>query len=259
MQKLLAIDGSRILRLMYEANPNQDLGTKAAEAVRNATAAVLKILSKHQPTHVLPAFDYGGPTWRHAVHPGYQAKRKTPDANLEALVPTLYKKLAETGMTVVSVPELDVEDVIATAALRWLSEERGKVVVVSTGRSLHALIANGATLWDHSKSETRDRAWVEKRYGVEPEMLVDYLALIGDSTSGVPGVEKVGHATAVKLLLRYQTLDAILLHATEMKGSISDRLLKGRADALLSRKLVSWRTDVPIGVTWRKLEFPASS
>lgn len=253
MQKLLAIDGSRILRLMYEANPSQDLDTKAAEAVRNATAAVLKILSKHQPTHVLPAFDYGGPTWRHAVHPGYQAKRKAPHTSLDALLPMLYKNLSDSGMTVVSVPELDVEDVIATAVLRWLSEERGEVVIASTGRSLHPLIAYGATLWDHLKSESRDRAWVVKRYGVEPEMLVDYLALIGDANNGVPGVHKVGHATAVKLLKNYKTLDAALTHATEMKGAIAERLCNGRNDAMLSRELMGWKTDVPIGVTWRKL------
>jgi DNA polymerase-1 len=253
MQKLLAIDGSRILRLMYEANPNQDSDAKAAEAVKNATTAVLKLLSKHQPTHVLPAFDYGGRTWRHALHPGYQAKRKAQPTILEALLPTLYSNLAESGMSVVSVPELDVEDVIATAVLRWLSEARGEVVIASTGRSLHALIAHGATLWDHFKSESRDRAWVLERYGVEPEMLVDYLALIGDANSGVPGVDKVGHATAMRLLHSFHTLEGIMANVGEIKGALAERLRSGRDRALLSRDLVGFRTNVQLGVTWKRL------
>lgn len=253
MHKLLAIDGLNIVRRVYEANPEPESAHKAETAVKNSTASFQRLLATHQPTHVLAAFDYGGPTWRHALHPDYQKNAASTPEALRGELPHLYEALAGMGLTVVSVPEVEADDVIATVVLRWLGESRGPAVVASTDKDLHVLIEHGAVLWDHFKSEAHDRAWVEQRFGVGPEMLADFLALVGDRTHGIPGVEKVGEKTAARLLQSYKTLEGVMNGAGILKDTLGERLRKDRDNAFLSRELVTLKTDVRVGVSWNML------
>lgn len=108
-----------------------------------------------------------------------------PEA-LRLALPDLYEALTGMGLTVVSVPEVEADDVIATVVLRWLGEGRGPAIIASTDKDLHVLIEQGALLWNHFKSEAHDRAWVEQRFGVGPDMLADFLALVGDRAHGIP-------------------------------------------------------------------------
>lgn len=253
MHKLLAIDGLNIVRRVYEANPEPDSAQKAATAVKNSTASFQRLLATHQPTHVLAAFDYGGPTWRHALHPDYQKHAASTPEALRGELPHLYEALAAMGLTVVSVPEVEADDVIATVVLRWLGEGRGPAVIASTDKDLHVLIEQGAILWDHFKSEAHDRAWVEQRFGVGPDMLPDFLALVGDRVHGIPGVQKVGEKTAARLLQSYKTLEGVMNGAGILKDALGERLRKDRDNAFLSRELVGLKTDVRVGVTWNML------
>lgn len=226
---------------------------KAATAVKNSIASFQRLLSTHQPTHVLAAFDYGGPTWRHALHRDYQKNATTTPEVLRAELPHLYEALSGMGLTVVSVPEVEADDVIATVVLRWLGESRGPAIVASTDKDLHVLIDQGAILWDHFKSEAHDRAWVEQRFGVGPEMLTDFLALVGDKAHGVPGVQKVGEKTAARLLQSYRSLEGVMNGAGILKDALGERLRNDRDNAFLSRELVSLKTDVWLGLTWKML------
>jgi 5'-3' exonuclease len=253
--KLLAIDGLNIVRRVYEANPEPDTDQKADTAVRNALASFQKILAVHQPTHVLPAFDYGGSTWRHALHPSYKEARQPMPTALQDRIPQLCERLAEAGMNVVSVPDVEADDVIATAVLRWLAEGKGEAVVVSTDKGLHILIQYGAILWDHFKGEQHDRRWVEEKFGVPPEALTDFLALVGDRTNGIPGVAKVGGKTAAALLQRYKSLEGVMAGAGILKDALGERLRKDHDNALLSQRLVTLKTDVRLSVTWNMLAY----
>jgi len=253
MHKLLAIDGLNIVRRVYEANPEPDPAQKAVTAVRHSTASFQRLLAAHQPTHVLAAFDHGGPTWRHALHPDYQKNAASTPEALRGELPHLYEALAGMGVTAVSVPEVEADDVIATVVLRWLGEGRGPAIIASTDKDLHVLIEQGAILWDHFKSEEHDRAWVERRFGVGPDMLADFLALVGDRAHGIPGVQKVGEKTAARLLQSYKTLEGVMNGAGILKDALGERLRKDRGNAFLSRELVGLKTDVRVGVTWNML------
>ena len=255
MGKLLAIDGLNIVRRVYEASPEPDSAEKAEIALRHALSSFRKLLAAHQPSHVLPAFDFGGPTWRHALYPRYREQRAPMPSYLRDALPGFHRKLEDEGLHVVTLPEVEADDVIGTCVLRWLAEGRGEAVVATTDKDLHGLIAHGALVWDHFKGEWHDDAWVRNKFGVAPELLVDLLALMGDPTDGVPGVSKVGMKTAAKLLNAYGDLDAVVAGAGILKTPIGERLRAEREVLYLSRRLVQLKTDVRLGVTWNMLAF----
>jgi DNA polymerase-1 len=255
MGKLLAIDGLSIVRRLYEANDETDLTVKAENAFRYALSAFTKMLAFHQPTHVLPAFDAGGHTWRHDLHAAYRANRTPMPNELQQGLPDFYERLRSTGLTVIAVPGVEADDVIATGVRRWLHEARGEAVVVSTDKDLHVLIADGAMLWDHFKGEWHDGNWVEEKFGVPPAMLADLLALVGDVPDGIPGVSKVGMKTAAKLMQSYGSIERIMAGAGILKDALGERLRNERDMLELSRKLVELKADVHLGVTWNMLTF----
>ncbi|WP_426074088.1 5'-3' exonuclease [Janthinobacterium sp. DSP2-3-3] len=253
MARLLAIDGLNIVRRVYEASPEPDSDLKAEIALRHALSSFRTLINDHEPTHILPAFDFGGPTWRHALYAGYREGRQPMPQVLRDALPGFYATLASFGMHVVSIPEVEADDVIGTAVMRWLHEGRGAAVIATTDKDLHGLIAHGALVWDHFKGIWHDRAWVEKKFGVSPELLPDLLALMGDVTDSIPGVSKIGLKTGAKLLRAYGNIDAVMAGAGILPGALGESLRKEREILYLSRKLVALKTDVTLGVTWNKL------
>jgi len=253
MRRLLAIDGLNIVRRVYEASPEPDSDLKADIALRHALSSFQRLIHSHGPTHVLPAFDYGGATWRHALYGGYREGRDPMPSVLRAALPKFYEQLERVGLQPVSLPEVEADDVIGTVVMRWLNEQRGEAVVASTDKDLHCLIAHGALVWDHFKSEWHDHAWVENRWGVLPAQLPDLLALMGDETDSIPGVSRVGLKTAARLLRTYGDLDGIMAGAGILKDNLGETLRKEREMLYLSRQLVQLKTDVKIGVSWNML------
>lgn len=259
MGKLLVIDGLNIVRRIYEANPEPDSDEKAQMATRNALFSFRRLLDTHAPTHVLAAFDAGGTTWRHELHPQYRAGRAPMPAPLKAQLPEIFSQLRDLGVSVVSVENVEADDVIATAVVRWTQEGRGECVVASTDKDLLALIEHGARIWDHFKHAWHDAAWVESKFGVLPSQMTDLLAMAGDPTDGIPGIPKIGLKTAARLLRTYHTFEGVLAGAGILLDPMGQKLRAGREQGLLSRQLVALKTDVRIGVTWKSLQYPVSS
>ncbi|HTH43857.1 MAG TPA: 5'-3' exonuclease H3TH domain-containing protein [Oxalicibacterium sp.] len=253
MGKLLAIDGLNIVRRLYEASDEEDAGLRTDKVLRHASAAFTRLLSSHQPTHALAAFDAGGHTWRHTLHASYRQNRKPMPDELQHALPDLFARLANAGLQVVSVAGVEADDVIATSVLRWLQEARGEAIIVSTDKDLHGLIAHGALVWDHFKNEWHDEAWVQAKFGVPPDLLPDLLALVGDVPDGIPGVSKIGVKTAAKLLQSYGSIDGIMAGAGILKDALGERLRNEREQLKLSRELTALKADVRLGVTWNML------
>jgi DNA polymerase-1 len=253
MGKLLAIDGWNIVRRLYEASDEADAAARADKALRHASSAFARLLAHHQPTHAFVAFDTGGHTWRHELHAAYRQNRTPMPAELQQALPELQAQLAAIGMRSLAVPEVEADDVIATAVMRWLREERGEAILVSTDKDLHGLIAQGALIWDHFRNEWHDSDWVQAKFGVAPAQLPDLLALVGDAPDGIPGVSKIGMKTAARLLQNYGSIEGIMAGAGILKDALGERLRKESANLALSRQLTALKTDVRIGVTWNML------
>lgn len=253
MAKLLAIDGLNIVRRIYEANLEPDSAEKAESALQFSLSAFHKLRHEHSPTHIVAAFDYGGSTWRHAIYPRYREQRAPMPEALRACLPSLYSELEKFNIRALSIPEVEADDVIGTVVKRWLSEQRGEAIVVSTDKDLHVLIEHGAVLWDHFKREWHDSVWLERKYGVKPAQLADLLALVGDPSDGIPGVSKIGMKTAAKLLQAYGTIDAIMAGAGILKNTVGENLRKDAKILAVSRQLIALKTDVKLGITWKAL------
>ena len=256
-QCLLMFDGLNIVRRNYEkvnSQSNSPEPETIETALRNSLGSFRRVLTEIDPTHAMAAFDYGGQTWRHREYAAYRANRKPMPQALREALPWIYDQLAERlGMTVVSIPDVEAEDVIATCYSRWAAANRGPAVVVSTDKDLAWLMSQGALILDQFAREWRTAEWSQDKFGVPPELIHDYLALMGDDTDGVPGLVGVGPKTAAKWLLQHGNLEGVLENAASIPGKVGKTLQDNIEIVRLSRKLVSLRTDIQCGVTWNTL------
>lgn len=254
MRKLLCVDGFNIVRRIYEANKDPDSPEKAHGALQASLFAFKKLRHTHQPSHLIAAFDYGGNTWRHDIYDKYKANREPTPAALREALPDFFAQLAKLNIAVISIPNVEADDVIATAILRWLNQHKGTAIVVSTDKDLLSLITHGAQVWDHFKNEWHDEQWVIQKFGVPPTKLIDLFALSGDASDNIPGASSIGVKTAAKLINAYGDLDAIFSGAGILKNTIGTKLRQDAQLIKLSKQLVTLKTDVHLGVTWNALQ-----
>lgn len=254
MNKLLAIDGLSILRPIFQANTESDLQKRARDSVNTALSSFRRLIGSHLPSHVLPAFDAGGKTWRHVLYPQYRENRLPMPIELRECIPEFLTRLEQMGLQPLCVEGVEADDVIATAVTRWLAEKRGEVVITTSDSDLHQLIAIGAVICDPFKRDgIRDSQWVQEKFGVTVEQLGDYLALIGDAVDGIPGVPGIGKKKAAELLQRYGTVENVMAGAGLLLDT-TGRALRSNAENLqMSQQLVALKTDVTLGVTWKML------
>lgn len=257
--RLLLIDGMNLVRRVYEAQSTPDSPEKAEAATRSSVGSFRRALRTHRPTHVLAVFDHGGWTWRHALLPEYHGNRKPMPEPLKEVLPSLLEQIRALGVPAISVPEVEADDVIATVAQHWLDGRRGELIIVSTDKDLATFVAKGAKVWNHFDRSWRDEAWIQKKFGVTAAQLQDFLVLTGDAADNVGGVPGVGPKTAAKWLATYGSLDGLLAQVDSVPGKIGETLRANLDKVELARKLVGFKTDLTLGLTWRALRYPASS
>ena len=156
-------------------------------------------------------------------------------------------------MTTRCIPFVEADDVIATVAFKWLALKRGPVSVLSTDKDMAWLMAFGARIRDHFASEWRDEAWCFEKFHVPSSLVLDSLALTGDKSDDVPGIDKVGPKTAGKWLMDFGCLEEVLANAHTLTGKVADNLKNNLDVPVLSRQLVTLKTDVPLNLTWKEL------
>ncbi|MDB5985742.1 MAG: 5-3 exonuclease, C-terminal fold family protein [Nevskia sp.] len=258
LPRLLLIDGLNVVRRIYEANPEPESPDKLNTAMRNSLASFRRALDEHRPSHALAVFDFGGPTWRHALYPRYREKRLPMPQMLRDALPAFYVQLASLlNLKSVALPQVEADDVIASVAQRWQARGLGPAIIISTDKDLCQLLEYGCLVRDHFKPEWRDAAWVQQKFGVPVAALGDWLALAGDDSDDIPGVRGIGPKGATKLIKAYQTLERVLREAAPLQGAVARNLREHAELARLSRQLVSFKTDVAIGLTWNALRVGA--
>jgi len=258
MATFLLIDGTSILRHIYEIGVSVDVNNGVDAALDNTLALFRKLIKAHAPTHVLVAIDKEGPSFREAIFPDYRRRTASYPAPLMQSLPRFHDLVKQAGMLAVSVPNVEAVDVIATAATRWLKEGRGEVVIASNDKTYLGFVSQGVRIWNPIKREWHGSEWIEQKYGVPADCIVDLLALVGDKHHGIPGVSKIGVKTAAKLLRAYQSLDGVMAGAGILKDTLGERLRKERDGAYVSLALMQPKTDVEIGMTWRAAAYPSA-
>ena len=243
---LVLIDGSSYLYRAFYALPPL---TNSKGVPTGAIYGVLNMLSKFvrdfAPPHIGVVFDAPGKTFRDDLFAEYKAHRPPMPDDLRSQTEPLLAAVEALGLPVLRIAGVEADDVIGTLACR--AAARGESVLISTGdKDMAQLVNEHITLINTMSNSVLDRAGVKAKFDVFPEQIIDYLALVGDSSDNIPGIDKVGPKTAAKWLNAYGTLDGLLAHVSEIPGKVGENLRAGLTTLELSRQLATIRTDLTL-------------
>ncbi|BCO32272.1 DNA polymerase I [Thiohalobacter sp. COW1] len=243
---VVLVDGSSYLyRAFHALPPLTNSRGEPTGAVYGVVNMLKRLLKDYQPEHVAVVFDARGKTFRDEMFEHYKANRPPMPEELAAQIEPLHALVRALGFPVLQVPGVEADDVIGTLARQ--ADARGEPVLISTGdKDMAQLVEGGITLVNTMSNTTLDRAGVVEKFGVPPERIVDYLALVGDSSDNIPGVPKVGPKTAAKWLNEYGSLDALIEQAESVKGKVGESLRENLAQLDLSRQLATIRCDLEL-------------
>ena len=251
---IVLVDGSSYLFRAFHAMPSLTNSEGAPTGAILGVANMLRRLRADCPSEYFAVvFDAPGKTFRDEWYPAYKANRPPMPEELRAQIEPLHRLVRALGLPLVSVGGVEADDVIGTLAERAAREHGWRVVISTNDKDMAQLVDARTTLVNTMDGAILDEAGVEARFGVPPNRIVDYLALVGDAVDNVPGVPKVGPKTAVKWLTAYGSLDAVKERAAEVGGKVGENLRafmakNGEAENPLdlSRRLVTIRRDVEL-------------
>ena len=244
---LLLVDGSSYLYRAFHAMPDLraipgDAGSPATGAIRGMINMLQKLRKDVRADYAACVFDAPGPTFRDTLYPDYKANRSPMPDDLRSQIPPIHEVVRLLGWKVLHVPGVEADDVLGTLAHG--AALQGMHVVISSGdKDLSQLVNERITVIDTMNDRRRDPAGVEAEFGVPPRLMLDYQTLVGDLVDNVPGVPKVGPKTAVKWLLEYGSLEALVARADEIKGVVGENLRKSLAWLPRGRELLTIKTD----------------
>jgi DNA polymerase-1 len=250
-QTLLLVDGSSYLYRAFHAMPDLravpgDPSSPATGAIRGMINMLQKLRKDVRTDYAVCVFDAPGKTFRDDLYPQYKAQRSPMPDDLRAQIEPIHEVVRLLGWKVLSVPGVEADDVIGT--LSKMASDRGIATVISSGdKDLSQLVDEQVMVIDTMNDRRRDLAGVEAEFGVPPRLMIDYQALVGDTVDNVPGVDKVGPKTAVKLLKEYGSLDALIARADEVKGAVGEHLRKALDWLPTGRALVTIKRDCDLG------------
>ena len=219
--------------------------------------ALLKVLREEKPEYLAACFDLPGPTRRHEAYAEYKAHRKPIPDDLPVQIERVHEILRLLGVPAVESPGYEADDCIAAMVERARTAGL-EVVICSRDKDMEQLVGPGVMMLDTKTFEHLDTAAIVKKRGVNPEQMIDMLALMGDASDNIPGVPGIGEKTATRLIAQYGTLDELLAHADEIKGKLGERLRAHTEDALQSRDLVRLLPEAPLAIDLDACRTPES-
>src|SRR5688572_7086803 len=250
---LVLIDGSSYLyRAFHALPPLTNSRGEATGAVYGVLNMLAKFLKEYDPERIAVVFDASGKTFRDELFAEYKAHRPPMPDDLRSQIEPLFLAVKAMGLPILRESGVEADDVIGTLAADAASREL--TVLISTGdKDMAQLVGPRITCINTMSGTVLDRAGVKAKFDVFPEQIIDYLALVGDSSDNIPGIEKVGPKTAAKWLGKYSTIDALVADAASVEGKVGENLRAGLATLELARKLATIRTNVPLPVTLDEL------
>ena len=251
---LVLVDGSSYLYRAFHALP--PLATSRGEptgAIHGVLNMLARLTREYPEAEIGVVFDAPGRTFRDALFAEYKSHRPPMPEDLRAQVEPLLALVSAQGLPLLRVAGVEADDVIGTLARR--AAAAGRDVLISTGdKDMAQLVGERITLVNTMSGSVLDRDGVKAKFDVWPEQIIDFLALTGDASDNIPGIDKVGPKTAAKWLAQYPTLDELIAHSGELGGKAAENLRAGGATLALSRELATIRTDVDLPPESQHLE-----
>ena len=243
---IILVDGSSYLYRAYHALPplttskNQPTG-----AIKGVISMIKKILIDHPESPLAVVFDAKGKTFRHDMYSEYKANRPPMPEDLVQQIEPIHQIITLMGIKLIMIPGVEADDVIGTLAEQ--ARQKRLDTVISTGdKDMTQLVCKNVRVVNTMSGELLNESGVLKKFGVEPKYITDYLALIGDKSDNVPGVEKVGPKTAVKWLDEFGDIDGIKSNAESIGGKVGENLRASLETLDLAHQLVKIKTDVEL-------------
>lgn len=243
---LVLVDGSSYLFRAYFAMP--ELTTSSGRhtgAIRGVISMIRKLAKDYAGSTIAVVFDAPGKTFRDDMYSEYKANREAMPDDLREQIEPIHQIIRAMGLPLLVVPGVEADDVIGTLAQQATEAKRD--TVVSTGdKDMAQLVTDHVTLVNTMTETAMDRDGVIEKFGVAPEQIIDYLALMGDTVDNIPGVPKVGPKTAAKWLTQFGSLDEIMARADEIKGKVGENLRDSLEQLPLSRALTTIKCDLEL-------------
>ncbi|MGJ8691788.1 MAG: DNA polymerase I [Thalassotalea sp.] len=248
LSPLILVDGSSYLFRAYHVPYLQALSTSDGQPTGAITGVLnmIKSLQKDYPNgNVIAIFDAKGKTFRNDMYPEYKANRPPMPDDLRTQIAPLHQIIAAMGLPLLVIEGVEADDVIGTLADQ--ASKQGIETVISTGdKDMAQLVSPHVRLINTMTNVELDEAGVVEKFGVRPDQIIDYLALMGDKVDNIPGVEKCGPKTAVKWLLEHESLENVIANADKVKGKIGENLRSALDQLPLSFQLATIKLDVEL-------------
>lgn len=253
-RRLVLIDGSSYLYRAFHALPKLKSSRGADTGALLGVLNMINKLAREEPSpHFSVIFDAPGKTFRDTMFEKYKANRPPMPDELRSQVAPLLAAVEAAGLPLLRIEGVEADDVIGTLCRQAI--EKGMKVLVSTGdKDVAQLVNEDVTVVNTMSGTVLDREGVKRKFDVYPEQIVDYLALVGDSSDNIPGVPKVGAKTAAKWLNQYGSVDEIIRNAGDIAGKVGESLREHIEDLKLSRELATIKMDVELPKTPEQLE-----
>ena len=252
-KKLFLLDAYALIFRAYYAlirNPRYTSNGKNTNAQFGFTNTLVELINKQKPTHIAVCFDVGGSVARETDYADYKANRQETPEDLLAAVPDIKKIIEGFNIPVIGIEGYEADDVIGTLA--WEAHDAGyEVFMVTPDKDYGQLVREGINIYkpayQGSDVEILGPKEVCEKWDIERvDQVVDILGLMGDAVDNIPGIKGVGEKTAAKLLKEYNTLENVLANAHNIKGALGEKIKAGIDDAILSKKLATIITNVPV-------------
>jgi len=270
VSKLVIIDSHAILHRAYHALPKENFKRQGepVNAVYGFFSMLLLVISELEPDYLVACFDSPGPNFRHQKFIAYQANRLKTESDLTSQIKLTKKLVEETEIPVFIAPGFEADDIIGTlvkklraknanAKAKGKKSEIDRAIIVTGDKDLMQLVGPKADLFlldrGVSGASLVGPKEVKERLGVDPDQVVDYKALVGDSADNYPGVAGIGPKTAVSLLSSFSDLNGVYQHLPKVGLKLKEKLAQGREAALLSQELARISQDVPIKLSFKKM------
>ena len=251
---LVLVDGSSYLyRAFHALPPFTNSRGEPTGAVFGVLNMLNKFLKDYEPERIAVVFDASGKTFRDELFAEYKAHRPPMPDDLRAQIEPLFAAVKGMGLPILREQGVEADDVIGTLACAAAKQDLS--VLISTGdKDMAQLVSPKITLINTMSNTVLDRDGVKNKFDVWPEQIIDYLALVGDSSDNIPGIDKVGPKTAAKWLGQYSTLDKLVADAANVSGKVGENLRAGLATLELARKLATIRTDITLPLSLEQLK-----
>jgi len=249
-ERLILVDGSSFLFRAYHAIPPlTNANGEPTNAIYGVGNMLRKLITDYHSDHISVIFDASGKTFRNELYAQYKAHRPPMPDDLRVQIEPLHRLIRAMGVPLIIESGVEADDVLGVLAQH--AERQGYDVIISTGDKDMAQLVTEHIILENTMSNSRmDIQGVIDKFGVRPEQIIDYLALIGDTVDNIPGVPKVGPKTAAKWLEQYQTLENLIAHANEITGKIGENLRASLEQLPLSKQLTTIKCDLdlPYGI-----------